>query len=92
MDKFIEYKNMYCELLEIVRSCNSKELERDSTYNNWLTKIKELKKSESDLLRRKELLFDELEDLSYVYVRSKGEETGLTKIYHAYFKNAFNKR
>lgn len=92
---FGEFKTLYSELLDFKDNSDFKNygFGQGGPYHEWLTKVKNLKDNpDSKLLLQKKVLAEELEQLGFAYVSSKGKETEVTKNFNKFFSEAISSK
>lgn len=88
-----EFKSLYTELMGFKNKEDFKKygFMIDGPYNSWLKRVKELRNSHDlKILINKNIFVDDLMQLGFAYVGSKGKETTVTEIFNKSFANAFS--
>jgi len=90
-----EVKVLYDELLKFKDKEDFRKygFMTDGPYNSWLNRVKELKDNhDSKILIDKRIFIDDLMQLGFAYVVSKGKETTVTEIFNQDFSDAFSSK
>lgn len=93
-EAFSNFIEMYNELLNFKNNNDFKKLGfgNGSPYKYWIEKLHGIEKSHYDrFLKKKSIVFDDLESLGNEYVKTKGSENDATNYYNDLFSNLSQK-